>query len=209
MAAQPLRPDYEVILEAVPPGARVLDVGCGNGDLMDLLRTHRTAVVRGMEVSQEGVNACVARGLSVVQGDADQDLSLYPDNAFDVVVLSQTIQAMKRPKVILQQMHRIGAIAVVSLPNFAHWRVRLSLLTQGRMPVTPELPTSWHETDNVHLCTLFDFQELAKETGWAVEALHPVSGNRRGGVQRHAGHTSNLLAETGVFILKRVSGHSG
>jgi methionine biosynthesis protein MetW len=198
-----IRPDFAIILDVVPAGARVLDVGCGSGELMDLLRERRGAMVRGMEVSQAGVNDCVAKGLAVVQGDADQDLSLYPDRSFDVVILSQTIQAMRRPKVVLEQMRRIGETCVVSLPNFGHWRVRLALLADGRMPVTHELPSSWHETDNLHLCTLLDFQSLAVETGWAVEALHPVSGGRRGGVQQQAGGVSNLLAETGVFVLRR------
>ena len=138
-----IRPDFAIILDAVPTKARVLDVGCGSGELMALLRERRGAMVRGMEVSQAGVNDCVAQGLAVVQGDADQDLSLYPDRSFDVVILSQTIQAMRRPKVVLDQMRRIGGTCVVSLPNFGHWRVRLDLLAHGRMPVTRELPSSW------------------------------------------------------------------
>jgi methionine biosynthesis protein MetW len=164
------RADHEIIINAVPQGARVLDVGCGDGVLLHRLKQERNAVVRGMELSQAGVNACVAKGLSVVQGDADLDLALYPDDSFDIVVLSRTIQATRKPEMVLKQMHRIGAKAVVSLPNFGFWQVRLSLLLNGRMPVTQGLPDSWHETENLHLCTLLDFDDLAKQSGFDLQS---------------------------------------
>jgi methionine biosynthesis protein MetW len=198
-----LRADYNVILKAVPERARVLDVGCGDGALLELLRARRHAVVRGMELSQAGVNACVARGLAVVQGDADLDLKLYPDDAFDVVVLSRTIQATRRPKTVLQELRRIGRRAVVSLPNFAHWRVRLGLLARGRMPMTAQLPVNWHETENQHLCSLLDFADLAVGTGWQVDGVTAVSDGREGATALRATHLANLLAEEAVFVLGR------
>jgi methionine biosynthesis protein MetW len=197
------RADYEVILRSVPEGARVLDVGCGDGELLERLKRERRAVVRGMELSQAGVNACVARGLSVVQGDADFDLKLYPDGEFDVVILSQTIQATRKPAAVLAELRRIARVAVVSLPNFGHWRVRLGLLTRGRMPVTPQLPMSWHETENLHLCTLLDFEALALATGWKIDAVVPVSGGHAGAPAGRATGLANWLAEEGVFSLVR------
>ncbi len=203
MSLHTKRADHEIILKAVPTGARVLDVGCGDGVLLHRLKNERNAIVRGMELSQSGVNACVAKGLSVVQGDADLDLALYPDDAFDIVVLSRTIQATRRPQMILQQMHRIGAKAVVSLPNFGFWQVRLSLMLRGRMPVTQGLPDSWHETENLHLCTLLDFDDLAKESGFEVESVTPIASGRAGAASPATSRALNWLSEEAVFVLKR------
>lgn len=197
----PIRPDYAVILSAVPDGASVLDVGCGDGELLALLRDRCAARVRGMELSQAGVNACVQQGLSVVQGDADQDLSLYPDGAFDLVVLSQTIQATRRPLHVLRQLRRIGGRAFVSFPNFAHWQVRLSLLLRGRMPVTRGLPAAWHTTENIHLCSLLDFEELAREAGWRIAAVHALSGGRASPSTPRTSPLQNLTAEAALFEL--------
>ncbi|MBN8999087.1 MAG: methionine biosynthesis protein MetW, partial [Rhizobiales bacterium] len=138
------RVDLLVVAELVQQGARVLDVGCGDGDLLQLLADRRGVDGRGIELSQEGVNHCLARGLSVIQGDADTDLADYPDDAFDYVVLSQTIQATQNPRRVLAEMLRIGGKAVVSFPNFGHWSVRASLGFKGRMPVTENLPYSWY-----------------------------------------------------------------
>lgn len=197
----PIRPDYAVILSAVPDGASVLDVGCGDGELLALLRDRCAARVRGMELSQAGVNACVQQGLSVVQGDADQDLSLYPDGAFDLVVLSQTIQATRRPLHVLRQLRRIGGRAFVSFPNFAHWQVRLSLLLRGRMPVTRGLPAAWHTTENIHLCSLLDFEELAREAGWRIAAVHALSGGHASPSTPRTSPLQNLTAEAALFEL--------
>lgn len=196
-----LRADYRIILDTVPPGARVLDVGCGDGELMALLRDQCGAMVRGMELSQAGVNASVQRGLPVVQGDADADLGLFPDGAFDVVVLSQTIQATRRPLTVLQAMRRIGRRAFVSFPNFAHWRVRLSLLVQGRMPVTQTLPDAWHTTENIHLCSLCDFEALARDAGWRIGGVYQIAGSRSGPARPQVTGLANLLAEAALFDL--------
>lgn len=197
------RADHEIIINAVPQGARVLDVGCGDGVLLQRLKQERNAIVRGMELSQAGVNACVAKGLSVVQGDADLDLALYPDDSFDIVVLSRTIQATRKPEMVLKQMHRIGAKAVVSLPNFGFWQVRLSLLLNGRMPVTQGLPDSWHETENLHLCTLLDFDDLAKQSGFELESVTRIAAGKASAPSNATSSLLNWLSEEAVFVLKR------
>jgi methionine biosynthesis protein MetW len=181
----------------------VLDVGCGDGVLMARLKADAKAIVRGMELSQEGVNACVSKGLSVVQGDADFDLALYPDDSFDVVVLSRTIQATRKPQAVLAQMRRIGRKAIVSLPNFGFWQVRFSLLLTGKMPITKGLPENWHQTENLHLCTLLDFQELAIACGFKVASVTRIANGRAGGPYHQATGLLNWLSEEAVFVLDR------
>lgn len=193
-----LRPDLAAIADAVPAGARVLDIGCGDGALLAHLRDTKGVDARGIDVSAANVAGAVARGLSVVQGDADADLGDYPDHAFDMVILSDTLQAMQRPAVVLAELVRIGRRAVVSFPNFGHWRVRASLAFGGRMPMTKSLPVSWHETPNIHFCTIDDFRALAAELGLRVESASFLSGGTRRG-----GGLANLLAEQAVFVLAR------
>ena len=167
--AEPLRRDLALIAAMIPPGARVLDIGCGDGALLEHLVHELGVDGRGIELGQDGVNACVARGLSVIQGDADTDLKDYPSDAFDVAVLSQTLQATRAPHTVLQQLVRIGRRAIVSFPNFGHWRVRWRLLYDGRMPTTPSLPADWYDTPNIHLCTILDFEDLAAKLGITIE----------------------------------------
>jgi methionine biosynthesis protein MetW len=176
------RVDLDVIAGLIKPGAKVLDVGCGDGELLERLQESKGIDGRGMELSQRGVNQCVARGLSVIQGDADRDLVFYPDKGFDYVVLSQTLQATHNPKKVLTELLRIGDRAVVSFPNFGHWRVRLALLLKGKMPVTKELPYSWYDTPNIHFCTIRDFVNLCDEVGAKVESATAldVNGQRIG-----------------------------
>ncbi|MEM6475518.1 MAG: methionine biosynthesis protein MetW [Pseudomonadota bacterium] len=164
-----LRPDLAVIAEQIAPGTRVLDIGCGNGDLMEVLETHKECDARGMELNPEKVERCVARGLSVVQGDANSDLANYPDKAFDYTILSQTLQTAQRPDRMLEELLRVGRQAFVSFPNFAHWRTRTALLFGGKMPVTTALPVSWYATENIHHVTVEDFRELAKAKGAQIE----------------------------------------
>jgi len=193
-----LRPDLAVIAANVAPGSRVLDVGCGDGALMAALRDLRGVDARGLEIDRANVSVAVARGLSVMQGDADADLADYPDNAFDYAILSQTLQTTMRPDRVLEQLLRIGERAFVSFPNFAHWRVRLSLLWGGRMPVTRLLPVAWYETPNIHHVTIDDFRALVKARGLTVEGQWFLNGDKA-----TTAAAANFRAEHAVFLLKR------
>ena len=193
-----LRTDLAVIAEHVAQGSRVLDIGCGDGALMAALRDTRGVDARGLELDARNVASAVARGLSVIQGDADIDLAGYPDASFDYAILSQTLQTARAPDLVLDHLLRIGRRAFVSFPNFAHWRVRLSLLWGGRMPVTRQLPESWYDTPNIHHVTIDDFRSFVKARGIIVEDAWFLSGETRTG----AG-TANLLAEHAVFLLRR------
>jgi methionine biosynthesis protein MetW len=199
----PVRVDLAAVAAMVAPGSRVLDVGCGDGALLQLLAETKGVDGRGVELSQRGVNDCVAKGLSVIQGDADADLRDYPTDGFDYVILSQTLQATRRPRDVLVDMLRIGRRGIVSFPNFGHWRVRLSLLFKGRMPLTATLSDNWYETQNIHLCTIKDFVELVEEVGAHIE---------RGVALDHSGKPIrmnapwwvwNLLGAQAVFLLER------
>lgn len=197
------RGDLLVLAQLIDPGSRVLDVGCGDGALLSLLEATRGVDGRGIEISQRGVNESVARGLSVIQGDADRDLEDYPDDAFDYVILSQTIQATHRPRHVLEQMIRVGRKAVVSFPNFGHWRVRASLAAKGRMPVSRSLPYSWYDTPNIHFCTIRDFVELCNELNLKIEraaALNP-DGTRM--AFKAPWWFWNLFGQQAVFLLSR------
>ena len=197
-----MRPDLAAIAEMIPEGARVLDVGCGDGALLEYLTATKNVDGRGVELSQQNVNACVARGLAVIQGDADTDLGEYPSQVFDVVILSQTIQATRNPKGVLGHLLRIGRRTAVSLPNFGHWRVRLNLLMRGRMPRTKALGYEWYDTPNIHLCTIADFAALAKEAGGEIERALALSEDGSTRPMRADAWSPNVLAEGAIFLLR-------
>ena len=199
------RVDLEVIAELVAPGAKVLDIGCGDGALLELLERKKQVDGRGIELSQTGVNDTVARGLSVVQGDADVDLVFYPDDGFDYVILSQTLQATRNPKIVLEHLLRIGRRAIVSFPNFGHWRVRTKLLFTGRMPHSKSLPYAWYETPNIHHCTIRDFVALCDDLDAVVERA--VALNEGGQRIPFAApwRLWNLIGDQAVFLLRRES----
>lgn len=197
------RVDLQVIADMIAPRARVLDVGCGEGELLDLLQNDKQVDGRGVELSQRGVNECVSRGLSVIQGDADRDLVFYPDDGFDYVVLSQTIQATRNPREVLDQLLRIGERAIVSFPNFGHWRVRLWLLVKGRMPVTKDLPYAWYDTPNIHFCTIRDFVNLCDELGATVERAAALDANGQKIGLSMPWWFWNFFGQQAVFLLRR------
>ncbi len=200
--AIPARDDLLLVADMVGLRSRVLDVGCGDGTLLRLLAEEKGVDGRGIELSQSGVNDCVAKGLSVIQGDADTDLADYPDNSFDYVILSQTLQATRQPRKVLEHMLRIGRHAIVSFPNFGHWKIRLQVAFGGRMPMTRNLDCAWYDTPNIHFCTIQDFMTLVQEIGARIERGVALD---RSGAPLSFGDPWiwNLLGEQGVFCLAR------
>ncbi len=197
------REDFKEILRLVRPGARVLDVGCGEGALLDMLRQQKGVDGRGIEISTDGVAACLSRGLSVMQGDADRDLEEFPAEAFDYAILSQTLQAVRQPRKVLSDLLRLADRAIVSFPNFGHWRVRMSLLAGGRMPDTPALPDPWWGTANIHLCTLRDFTDLCGDLNLRIEAATALSDRRPARSIDPLRAIENWRAEQALFLLSR------
>ena len=192
-----LRPDLAIIAGAVPSGARALDIGCGDGELMAALRD-KGVDARGLEIDPANVTAAIARGQSVVQGDANRDLADYPGDAFDYAILSQTLQTTERPDRVVDELLRIAPRAFVSFPNFAHWRIRLALLWGGRMPVTRLIPVAWYATPNIHHVTVSDFRDLLREKGIAVEAAWYLSGDKP-----TSDAAASWRAEHAIFLISR------
>jgi methionine biosynthesis protein MetW len=191
------RSDYAIISELVEPNSRVLDLGCGDGELLEWLARNKDVDARGIEIDSRKVQRAIARGVSVYQSDIDEGLNGYPDGSFDYVILSQTLQETRRPLAVLSEMMRVGRHAIVAFPNFGHWAVRLSLLLSGRAPRSRCFPHAWYESPNIHFLTIRDFELLAREQGWTVEREIFLSGHRTGVV------LANLMAEVAVFLVRR------
>ncbi|MEO5350893.1 MAG: methionine biosynthesis protein MetW [Magnetococcus sp. YQC-3] len=207
-----LRIDQAVIAKLVEKNSRVLDLGCGDGLLLEYLFQQTGTTGFGVEISHEGVHACIARGLPVYHGDIDQGLSDHQDDSFDYVILSLTLQAVRRPEFVLSEMLRVGKRIIVSFPNFGHWRIRARLAFGGRMPRTTLLPASWYETPNAHLCTILDFQDLCRQMDIRILRQIPLAaggglptGLIRGKLAKWLVPLSaaNLLAPVAVFLLER------
>jgi len=189
------RSDYAIIGDIVEPGAKVLDLGCGEGELLEWLAQNKGVEARGVEISGAKVQRAISRGVSVYQGDIDQGLADYPDQAFDYVILSQTLQETHRPRKVLREMLRVGRRAIVAFPNFGHWRVRLSMLVSGGAPRTKLFPYEWYESPNIHFLTVYDFEALAALEGLVVERRYFLAGRRKVTL------LPNLLAEVAVFLV--------
>lgn len=198
-----MREDFREILRLVRPGARVLDIGCGEGELLELLTREKNVDGQGLEISPQGVAACLARGLAVVQGDGDRDLDHFPTRAFDYAILSKTLQQMREPRHVLSELLRIADQAVVSVPNFGHWKVRWALLSRGRMPETGALPEPWWATPNIHLCTLRDFTVLCQELDLRIDACAALIEGKPARQIDPARPLENWRAETALFLISR------
>ncbi len=198
-----LRPDFSEILRLVRPGSRVLDIGCGEGALLELLVNEKGCDGRGLEISSGGVAACLARGLAVVQGDADRDLADYPSRGFDYAILSQTLQATVAPREALIELLRIAEHTIVSFPNFAHWRMRLSLMVKGRMPETSALPHHWWSTPNIHMCSLRDFVELCDDLDLRIDFCAALATGQPPRAVDPRRAIENWRAESALFLLSR------
>jgi methionine biosynthesis protein MetW len=197
-----VRADLDLVAQMISPGSRVLDLGCGDGDLLAELIASRGCRGQGVEVSREALHACVERGVPVVEADIDRGLPEFEDGSFDVVVLSQTLQAVHRPALVLREMTRVGRLGIVSFPNFGYWRLRLQLMLGGRMPVTETLPYRWHETPNTHLCTIRDFEALARAEGLTVLDRRLLNGGGAAAAARSS-RRPNLLAAGAAYLLRR------
>ncbi len=201
-AKQPLvqevleRGDYAIIGDIVEPGSRVLDLGCGEGELLEWLSDHKRVEARGVEISRTKVQRAIARGVSVYQGDIDNGLVDYPDHAFDYVILSQTLQQVHNPVKVLSDMLRVGRNIIVAFPNFGHWRVRLSHLMSGRAPRTGLFPYCWYDSPNIHFLTVEDFEIFCRDQHWTIEKRYYLSGNRR------VSAMPNLMAEVAVYLIR-------
>ncbi len=193
-----LRADLAIIADHIGTGSRVLDIGCGDGALMAELRDRKQVDARGIEIEGDDVTAALARGLSVVQGDADTDLADYADASFDFAILSQTLQTTKRPDLVIDELLRIGRKAFVSFPNFAHWRIRFALMYGGRMPVTKQLPARWYDTPNIHHVTIDDFRSFLAERDIHIEGQWFLNGDRA-----TTRAVANFRAQHAVFLLSR------
>lgn len=198
-AAAPLRADLAALSPWIPEGSRILDLGCGDGTLLAHLAASHKVRGYGLEIDPANVRAAVARGVNVIQADLDEGLSDFADGAFDVVVMSQALQALQRPDAVLAEMLRVGHTAIVTFPNFGHWRVRTALLA-GRMPVTPSLPDRWFDTPNIHLCTVADFEALCKARGWTVSRRALLDRRHRGGLAIRL--LPNLFCEQALYELR-------
>jgi methionine biosynthesis protein MetW len=198
-----LRPDLAIIAALIAPGSRVLDVGCGDGQLLAWLAHHKQVDGRGIEIDQSQVHRAIANGVPVIQGDVDSDLPHYPDGSYDYVVLSQTLQAMRDPKAVLLDLVRIGKQAIVSVPNFGHWKNRWYLMVRGKMPVTKTLAYQWYDTPNIHFCTIADFVTLADSLDVTIEHRLVVDAHGQNVSFRGRGRFANFFGEQGVFLLKK------
>ena len=197
-----LRKDLDLIANLVEDNSKVIDIGCGNGELLNFLSKNKNSKIQGLEINQKKVNKCVSKGLSVIQGDADNDLGLYPEKSFDYVILSQTIQATLEPKKILTELTRIGKRVIVSIPNFGFWKVRLDLLIKGKMPITSKLNSTWFETENIHLCTVSDFTDLCDQLNLKIKQTVTIASNKQKMFFGKPNKLANIFAEEAIFLIQ-------
>jgi len=196
-----MKKEFKVIASLLPDNIRVLDVGCGDGSLMDLLIKEKNIKARGLEINKENVKKCISKGLSVIEGNAETELHQFPDQSFDFAVLSQTLQAFYSPENVLKDLLRIGKSVIVSIPNFGYWKVRTSLLVFGSMPITKTLPDTWYNTPNLHLCTIKDLFKFCLKKNINMDKVVGINKNKTSEIRKSNLELKNLFSELGIFLL--------
>ena len=198
-----MKKEFKIISDLILKDSRVLDVGCGDGELMSFLYKNITKDVRGIEISKQNVQKCISKGLTVIEGDAEKDLFQFPNSSFDIVILGQTLQAFFNPEKVLNELLRVGKKAIVTIPNFGHWKVRLNLLFKGTMPVTKSLPHQWHNTPNLHMCTIKDFSEFCDNKKIKFIKSLALNGERLLNISKTNLGKRNLFSEIGIFLIEK------
>ena len=198
-----MKSEYKIIKDIIKENTRVLDVGCDDGTLMELLKKNKNVDIRGIEISKEKVQICIAKGLTVIEGNAELDLKQFPNHSFDYVVLGQTLQAFINPEIVINELLRVGKKAIITIPNFGHWKVRLNLLIQGTMPVTKTLPNNWYNTPNIHMCTIKDFVKFSKIIDFKIYKSLALMNKNVTNINNNNLFFKNLFAELGIFLIER------
>ena len=198
-----MKSEYKIIAYIIEANTRVLDVGCNDGTLMEFLKTNKNIDIRGIELSKEQVQTCIAKGLTVIEGNAEFDLKQFPNDSFDYVILSQTLQAFKNTEIVTKELLRVGKKAIVTIPNFGHWKVRINLLTKGTMPVTKTLPNKWYNTPNLHMCTIKDFVKFSKIIDFKIFKSLALINKNVSTINNHNLFFKNLFAELGIFLIEK------
>ena len=198
-----MKKEYKIISELIEKESKTLDVGCGNGELIKYLLENKTKDIRGLEISKEKVQNCLSKGLTVIEGNAENDLKQFPDLSFDYVILSQTLQAFLNPEIVIQELLRVGKRAIVTIPNFGHWKVRIDLLIKGTMPVTKSLPNEWYNTPNLHMCTIQDFYNFCKKRNIKIFKSLSLNGEKISNINTTNLKFKNLISELGIFLIEK------
>ena len=195
--------EFKIIADLLEENTRILDVGCDDGTLMEFLKKNKNVDIRGIEISKKKVQVCISKGLTVLEGNAEFDLKQFPENSFDYVVLGQTLQAFVNPEIVIKELLRVGKKAIVTIPNFGHWRVRLNLLTKGTMPVTKTLPNDWYNTPNIHMCTIKDFVKFSKTINFKIYKSLALMNKNVSNIKNSNLSFKNLFAELGIFLIEK------
>ena len=198
-----MKPEYKIISDLIEKDAKVLDVGCDDGTLMEFLKKNKNVNVRGIEISKEKVQTCISKGLTVIEGDAEFDLKQFPDKSFDYVVLGQTLQAFINPEIVIKELLRVGNRAIVTIPNFGHWKVRINLLIQGTMPITKTLPNEWYNTPNIHMCTIKDFFKFSEKMNFKIFKSLALMNKNVSNINSSNLPFKNLFCELGIFLIEK------